>query len=821
MPNFKINGMHCAACSSRIERVVGRLNGVFRAVVNLATESIELEFDDSQVSLDEISNIIKGLGFELRVPLPVKPKEFDFAISGMHCAACSSRIERVVGKMARVTSVQVNLATETAHLVGDVSVREVKKVISDLGFEVHFATSTEKDIYAAEAKAKQKLANLKKHLLMMFAFALPLLFLSMSDMFGVPLPDVVAPMKNPLMFALVQFLLVLPLLYLGRHFYLRGIPALLRRIPNMDSLIALGTGAAFLYSCWNVIEIILGNNPTMRAMDLYFESVGVLIALVSLGKYLEENAKHKTTGAITSLMQLTPSTASVLENDQLQEVSIGDIEQGDIILVRPGERIPVDGSVVFGESSVDEAMLTGESLPVLKEKGAKVYGGTLNGNGVLHVAAEETGEQTVLAGIIDMVQRAQGSKPPIAALADTISLYFVPTVLVIAFVTGLAWLLVGGASPGEALRYFVAVLVIACPCAMGLATPTSVMVGTSRGAQLGVLIRNGDALQRAEKIDVIAFDKTGTLTYGKPKLTDILAFDGFEEDKLLKIAAAAERNSEHPLAHAIISEAEKRGGAQLSVETFKAITGSGVEAIVEGHSVLLGNEHFMQIHGVEDCADRRDVNTFSCHGKTVLFLALDKRLVGLFAVADTLKKEVPQIIQRLTALGIQQVILTGDQKVTAKAIALQAGISKVVAEILPEEKAVRVRRLQNNGHKVAMVGDGINDAPALSAADVGIVMGTGTDIAIDAADIVLVSGKIEHIITAIQLSKAVMMNIRQNLFWAFLFNIIGIPIAAGVLVPFGGPSLNPMFAGLAMACSSVAVVSNALRLRYFGKNIKA
>ena len=815
MQSYKIKGMHCAACSTRIEKVVRLAEGVSYAGVNLATESIELEF--TQLSIDDIASIIKKLGFELVQPVSVVAQEYDCTISGMHCAACSSRIEKVVGNLPGVEKIEVNLATESAHILGTISVRAVKKVISELGFTADFTRANQKNIDDTTRETEAKLHVLKMRLILMFLLATPLLAISMSEMVGISLPDFLSPHASPLFYGVSQFVLVLPLLYLGKHFYLRGIPALIRKVPNMDSLIAIGTGAAFIYSCWNLIEIVLGNNPSMRAMDLYFESVGVLIALVSLGKYMEATAKHKTTGAISSLMQLAPTTATLVDGEQLTEVDATEVERGDILLVRPGERVPVDGVVVAGASSVDESMLTGESLPVVKQTGDTVFGGTLNSSGAMHIQAEETGEGTVLAGIIDMVQRAQGSKPPIAALADTISLYFVPTVLVVATVTGLSWLLIGDVTTGTALRYFVAVLVIACPCAMGLATPTSVMVGTSRGAQLGVLIRNGDALQRAEKLDIMAFDKTGTLTHGTPKLTDIVNVSAYSEEYLMAVAAAAERNSEHPLARAIVLAAKERNSAVLVAETFKAVIGSGVEVSVDGHPVLFGNELFMVNNGVVDSVDRRDVNTLSCEGKTVLFLAIDNELVALFAVADTLRAEVPSVIKSLTEIGVQQVILTGDQKITAKAIALQAGIGKVVAEILPADKAQRIERLQKNGHRVGMVGDGINDAPALTIADVGIVMGTGTDVAMEAADIVLVSGKVENVVTAIRLSRAVMRNIRQNLFWAFLFNIIGIPIAAGLLVPFGGPSLNPMFAGLAMACSSVAVVSNALRLRYFEK----
>jgi len=610
----------------------------------------------------------------------------------------------------------------------------------------------------------------------------------------------------------------------GRRFYLNGFPALVRKAPNMDSLIAVGTGAAFIYSTWNLIEIFLGLDAMARVMDLYYESAAVLIALVSLGKYLETRSKAKTSDAISQLMELTPDKATLVknpgaENEEQIDILVSDIEAGDMILVRPGERIPVDGTVKKGHSSVDESMLTGESLPVSKEEGGKVIGGTLNKNGMLRVLAERVGQDTVLARIIKMVREAQGSKAPIANLADRISLYFVPIVMVIATLSGLAWYFVGDAPFPFALRIFIAVLVIACPCAMGLATPTSIMVGTGRGAQLGVLIKSGEALEMAQGINVLVFDKTGTLTYGKPQLTDfeVLRETGMPEDDILALVAGAESVSEHPLAEAIVQEARARNLALKEPDAFEAIPGKGIKASLGDNDILLGNREFIRarIENFDNPEIDSKAAEFAASGKTSLFLAVNGKMTALLAIADQIKPETPQTISRLKKMGIKIFMLTGDNETTAKAIAFQAGIEDVIAEVLPDFKAEKVAELQSRGMKVGMVGDGINDAPALAKADVGIAMGTGIDVAVESGDIVLMKGDLSGVLTALALSRATMRNIKQNLFWAFAYNVVGIPIAAGLLYIFGGPTLNPMIAGGAMAMSSVSVVTNALRLRFF------
>ncbi len=748
-------------------------------------------------------------------------KELKLAVKGMHCAACSSRIEKVVGAMAGVDRVSVNLATETGMVIFEkdtVSQRQIREAISSLGFEAKAVSSQGNLFEQKRLDTAHRLARMKKNLIFTMFLAIPLLLISMGEMMGLPLPDRMSPHSHPVNFALVQFVLVLGIMYLGRSFYLNGIPALLRRVPNMDSLIAVGTGAAFIYSTWNMIEIFLGIDVQMKVMDLYFESAGVLVALVSLGKYMETRSKSHTSDAISRLMQLTPGTATLLVgNDQeQQDIQVEDIEAGDLLLIRPGDRIPVDGLIVKGKSVVDESMLTGESIPVTKEEADTVIGGTLNSSGVLHVKARQVGQDTMLARIVRLVQEAQGSKAPIAGMADRISLYFVPVVMAIALLTGLAWYFVGHADFSTSLRFFIAVLVIACPCAMGLATPTSIMVGTGRGAQLGVLVKSGEALEMAEKVSAVVFDKTGTLTHGRPKLTDILPVkQNADGDELLFLAASCEQNSEHPLAEALVAEAIARGLKPVQPQSFDAIQGKGIAGQVDGKTVLLGNRQLLQEKRISFNGMGVKVTELSNQGKTVLFLAVDGQFAALFGVADTLKAEVPQAVQRMQEMGLRLIMLTGDQKTTALAIADQAGLTEVISEVLPDKKAEVIKNLQKEGDRVAMVGDGINDAPALAQADVGIAMGTGIDIAIESGDVVIMKGNLDGVITALSLSRAVMRNIRQNLFWAFGYNIVGIPVAAGLLTLFGGPALNPMIAGGAMALSSVSVVSNALRLRFF------
>ncbi len=814
-----VTGMHCAACSSRIEKVIGSMDGVVDITVNLATQTARLIYNENEISYDQIATRVEQLGFGFDRQSDSRESVLHLDIEGMHCASCSTRIENVIGKLPGVHKAEVNLATEKATVAYDssqIKQRTIREKIVALGFQPKVAEAGDEDFLKKQKQTASELADLKKRLIATFVFAVPLLLISMGEMVGIPLPRFLSPHIHPLNFGLAQLFLVVPVMWLGRHFYINGFPALFRKVPNMDSLIAVGTSAAFVYSLWNLVEIALGIEVHAKAMDLYFESAGVLIALVSLGKYLESRSKSHTGDAISQLMKLTPDLAVLLKDEQQEEIPVAEIEVDDLLLIRPGDRIPVDGVITSGASSVDESMLTGESLPVEKKEGDRLVGGTVNKNGVLQLRAVQVGRNTILARIVRMVQEAQGTKAPIATLADRISLYFVPTVMVIALVTGLAWYFVGGVDFSLALRFFIAVLVIACPCAMGLATPTSIMVGTGRGAQLGVLVKNGEALEMAQKLETVVFDKTGTLTHGRPELTDVInVSEKSSDDELLFLAGSAEQSSEHPLALAIVRAAQDQRTQLVQPQDFKALAGSGINCKVSGNSILIGNRQLMESKGVEVTQVDSLIDEMSLVGKTVLFMAVDHKLSALFGIADQLKAEVVQVIKRIKDMGLQPIMLTGDHPDTARAVGQKAGIKEIFAQVLPEEKAEKIALLQENGRRVAMVGDGINDAPALAKADVGIAMGTGIDIAIESGDMVIMRGNLDGLLTALKLSKAVLRNIRQNLFWAFGYNIVGIPVAAGLLFIFGGPTLNPMIAGAAMALSSVSVVTNALRLRYF------
>jgi len=819
----QINGMHCAACSGRIERVIGGMDGVESASVNLAAETMDLTFDPEVVTDEIIGERIKDLGFEAVFPVEGGLTNLNLALGGMHCAACSGRIERVVGNLPGVDTAAVNLAAETGAFSFDpaqISRRDIRQAIADAGFSSEVQSDTTTLFESRRKEAEERLAAQKRALIPAFLFALPLLILSMGHMWGMPLPRFLDPMHSPLNFALAQLLLTLPVVWSGRNFYLQGIPALLRGGPNMDSLVAMGTGAAFLYSLWNTIAIAGSMGDIhMHAMDLYYESAAVLIAMISMGKYFEARSKLKTSDAIRALMQLTPDTTTLLVDGEQSTIAVDEVEAGDLLLIKPGERIPVDGIVTDGRSSVDESMLTGEPMPVGKEIGDTVAGGTLNTHGALTMEVQRVGADTVLARIIKLVQEAQGSKAPIANLADTISFYFVPTVMLTALIAGLAWYFIGVASFPFSLRIFVAVMVIACPCAMGLATPVSIMVGTGRGAQLGVLIKSGQALQGAGDLDTVVFDKTGTLTHGRPELAAITMVRGtLAQTEAIYLAAAAESQSEHPLAQAIVRHAKDKNLDFPAPDTFEAIPGKGIKATIDYREVMIGNWAFMQEHGLnfgEDGFAEEAVGHYEKQGATVVYFASENKLNALFAIADEMRDETPEVIAKLKAEGLTPVMLTGDSEVNAKVIAERAGIDTVIAGVMPDRKAEEVIRLQKNGRKVAMVGDGINDAPALAQADIGIAMGSGIDVAVESGDVVLMKSNLHGLLTALKLSRATMTNIKQNLFWAFAFNVIGIPIAAGVLHIFGGPTLNPMIAGTAMALSSVTVVSNALRLRFF------
>lgn len=710
----------------------------------------------------------------------------------------------------------MNLAVEKATIVYDgktVRLSEIKAAIKKAGYKPLEIERESVEHDADKERKNKEIRTMKIKLAISAIFTLPLLYISMGHMIGMAIPSAVNPMVNPMNFAVVQLLLVMPVMAAGYRFYTVGFRTLLKGSPNMDSLIAVGTSAAFLYGIYALVRISAGD--VSYAAQLYFETAATIITLILFGKFLETRSKGKASEAIKRLAGLQPKQATILDGNSEIEIPINEVEHGDLILVKPGERIPVDGTVRKGHSSVDESMLTGESLPIEKNVGDNVVGASINKTGSLVFEAEKVGKDTVLSQIIRLVEEAQGSKAPIARLADVISGYFVPAVMSAAVLAGLAWFL-AGEGPVFSLTIFISVLVIACPCALGLATPTAIMVGTGKGADYGVLIKSGGALETAHKIDSIVFDKTGTITKGEPEVTDIHIFDDMKEEDILRISASAEKVSEHPLGEAIVRKAEFQNLDLQRPQVFQSFTGKGIEADVEGKKVLIGNKklftdrNIIFSHKVENVLD-----DFSKEGKTPVICSIDGEVKGVLGIADVIKPESAEAVKELSEMGIEVYMITGDNRQTAEAIARQVGIKSVLAEVLPGGKADEVKKLQSKGLMVAMVGDGINDAPALAQADIGIAIGSGTDVAMESADIVLMHSKISDVVTALKLSRSTIRNIKQNLFWAFAYNTAGIPIAAGLLHIFGGPLLNPMIAAAAMSMSSVSVVGNALRLRKF------
>ncbi len=814
--HLKINGMSCAACAQASERAVKKLAGVEEAAVNFATEKLLVKFEDEELSIEEIKAAVAKAGYEAVEER--KDKEVSIPVSGMTCAACAKAIERAVGKVSGVSSVAVNFATEKAAVKYDPAVArlsEIKQAIVKAGYTPLALEGTGRNGPAVDehrAAKEREIRVLWAKFTVSAVFAIPLLYVAMGAMLGWPLPAAIDAMNYPLRYALLEIVLVIPVIAAGYRFYIVGFSAIWRRSPNMDSLIAMGTTAALLYSLYSVAGIANGD---FRAVDnLYFATAGVIITLILLGKSLEAVTKGRTSESIKRLMGLQPKTATVLQNGVQIELPIEEVEEGDLILVRPGERIPVDGEIVAGRTSVDESMLTGESLPVEKEVGDKVIGASVNKNGSIQFRATKVGVDTVLAHIIKLVEDAQGSKAPIAQMADIVSGYFVPVVFAIALVSAGVWLLLGHGVV-FALTVFVAVLTIACPCALGLATPTAIMVGTGKGAEHGVLIKSGAALETVHKIDTIVFDKTGTLTKGRPEATDIVPAQGVDGDEFLSLAASAEKVSEHPLGEAIVRAAEEKKLPILPVSDFEAVPGFGIEAKIDEKRVLVGNAKLLKSHGIDLGGAVTAADQLAGEGKTSMFIAVEGKYAGLIAVADVVKESSAKAIAALHTMGISVAMITGDSRKTAEAIARTVGIDRVLAEVLPQDKAAEVKKLQTEGHKVAMVGDGINDAPALAQADIGIAIGSGTDVAMESADVVLMRSDLMDVPTAIMLSKRVIRTIKQNLFWAFGYNVLGIPVAAGLLYAFGGPLLNPILAAAAMSLSSVSVLTNALRLRRF------
>ena len=728
----------------------------------------------------------------------------------MSCSACANRVERITKKIDGVESANVNFATEKLTVRVDaekVRYSDIKLAVDKAGFKL----IKEEDQIKEVSKKKDESKILLNRFIFSLIFTVPLLIISMGHMVGMPLPSIIDPMKNPLNFALVQLVLTIPVMVAGYKFYKIGYKNLFKLSPNMDSLIAIGTSAAVAYGLFAIYKIL--NGETHYAMHLYFESAVVILTLITLGKYLEAVSKGKTSEAIKKLMGLAPKTATIIKNGKEVSIPIEEVIVGDIILVKPGEKLPVDGEIIEGSTSIDESMLTGESIPVEKNIGSTVIGASINKAGFIKYKATKVGKDTALAQIVKLVEEAQGTKAPIAKMADIIAAYFVPTVMALAIIAAVGWL-IAGESTVFALTIFISVLVIACPCALGLATPTAIMVGTGKGAENGVLIKGGEALETTYKIDTIVFDKTGTITEGKPKVTDIIC-NGIKEEEVLVLAASAEKGSEHPLGEAIVREAEDRSLEFKSLEHFKAVPGHGIEVTIEGKDILLGNKKLMIENNINIESLHVESDRLATEGKTPMYIAINNKLSGIIAVADTVKENSKAAIEELKKMNVNVAMITGDNKKTAEAIAKSVGIDIVLAEVLPEDKANEVKKLQKQNRKVAMVGDGINDAPALVQADVGIAIGSGTDVAIESADIVLMKSDLKDVVTAIRLSKATIKNIKENLFWAFGYNVLGIPVAMGVLHIFGGPLLNPMIAAAAMSFSSVSVLLNALRLKKF------
>ena len=804
---LSIEGMTCASCVGRVEKALKKVDGVEKAEVNLATEKALIH---ASQPLDRalLIKAVQRAGYDVAAIQPI-----ELSIDGMTCASCVARVEKALKKVSGVEQANVNLATERAWIQPNatVSSQDLIRAIQKAGYD---AKLLQHDANEQHDKKNLEQQQLKRDLVISLILALPVFILEMGShmipAFHMWVMHNIGQQQSWLIqFALTTLVLLLP----GRRFYQKGIPALFRFAPDMNSLVAVGTLAAYSFS---LVATFMPQLLPEGTVHVYYEAAAVIVSLILLGRYFEAKAKGRTSQAIQHLIGLQAKTARIHRDGQIIEVPVAEVSSNTIVEIRPGERIPVDGEVVEGHSYIDESMITGEPVPVAKQAGDQVVGGTINQNGTLNIRATAIGEASVLAQIIRMVEQAQGSKLPIQALVDKVTMWFVPAVMLLAALTFIVWFIFG---PEPALTFglvnAVAVLIIACPCAMGLATPTSIMVGTGRGAEMGVLFRKGEALQLLQDVKVVAVDKTGTLTEGKPTLTDFHVQSGFDTDQVFVLLASVEAKSEHPIALAIVQAATEKQVSLLPVTEFDSITGSGIEALVNGQRIQIGADRYMQQIGLDVSAFNAEAARLGQEGKTPIYMAIDQQLAAIVAVADPIKDTTFAAIVALHQLGLKVAMITGDNRHTAQAIAARLQIDHVVAEVLPEGKVDVVRELQQQFGRVAFVGDGINDAPALAQADVGIAIGTGTDVAIEAAEVVLMSGNLQGVPNAIALSKATIRNIRQNLFWAFIYNIALIPIAAGVLYPFAGILLSPIFAAGAMALSSVFVLGNALRLKYF------
>jgi len=806
--------MTCASCAQTVEKAAKKVRGVTQASVNLATEKLSIEYNETTFSVENLQKAVDNSGYEL---IAQEGTTQTFAIEGMTCASCAQTIEKAVGKLSGVDKASVNLATEkmqVSYNPSAISVSDVIGAVSNSGYAAVLETTETQDNSRAEKREKKekRMKQLSNRFGISIIFTIPVLIISMGPMIDMPLPNIVDPMINAFNFSLLQLILTLPIMVVSWEYFQKGFKTLFKGHPNMDSLIALGTAAAFVYSLAATIGTGLGYGNFSDL--LYYEVTGVILTLHTLGLFLEERSKGQMSSAIEKLVNLAPKTARVIRNGVEQEITVDEVALGDVIRVRPGESMPVDGVVVEGRTSVDESMLTGESIPVEKESGDEVIGASINKNGSIDYRATRVGSDTTLSQIIKLVEDAQGSKAPIARMADIITGYFVPIVIALAVLAGIAWL-IAGQSGIFVLSVIITTLVIACPCALGLATPTSIMVGTGKGAEHGVLIKSGEALETTHNLDTIVFDKTGTLTEGKPIVTDILVTPLITKENLLYYAASGETGSEHPLGEAIVQKSKEENMTLAKPDHFEAIPGHGIRVEIEGKDMYIGNRKLMLEQKIDLSSVEKESDRLADEGKTPMYLSVDGELAGIIAVADTLKENSMKAVKELRRRGVEVIMITGDNKRTAKAIAKQVGIDSVLSEVLPEDKAEEVKKLQEAGKKVAMVGDGINDAPALAQADVGIAVGSGTDVAIESADIVLMRNDLTAVLTAIDLSHATLRNIKQNLFWAFAYNLVGIPVAMGLLYIFGGPLMSPMFAAVAMSFSSVSVLLNALRLRRF------
>ncbi|MBZ0296978.1 MAG: heavy metal translocating P-type ATPase [Anaerolineae bacterium] len=808
--DLPITGMTCASCVRTVERALTKTDGVADANVNLATERAHVMFDPAQVDTQKLIERISNAGYG------VAQATMELPITGMTCASCVRNVERAINKQPGILDVNVNLATEKArvtYLPGSVRRNDLIAAVENAGYGVVDLSNVEAPEDAERAARQAEIDRQKRLVLIGALFTLPLFILSMGRHLFHSIPFIMQTFPWLMWegWPVVFFLLATPVyLVVGRQYMVGAYKAARNGTTNMDTLVGMGASASYWYSVAVLVGILLGRTETLGTGE-YFETSAVILTLITLGKLLEARAKGRTSEAIKKLMGLAPNTATLLRDGEEVEVKIDDVVVGDRLIVRPGERVPVDGMVIEGRSTIDESMLTGESLPVNKSTGSEVIGATVNKQGRLVIEATHVGAQTALAQIVRLVEQAQGSKAPIQRIADQVSSVFVPAVLVLALITFLGWLLIGQVGFTIAMVHAVAVLVIACPCALGLATPTAIMVGTGKGAEMGILFKSSEALENTHRLQVVALDKTGTITRGQPAVTDILPADEHDTDRLLQLAASAERGSEHPLAQAIIDAAKEKGLKLADPQGFESVSGLGIRATINGQTVLVGNPRFFSDQGLKWSEKQANqIEALQGRGRTVTLVMADEDVVGVFGIADTIKESSIEAIQALQTAGLEVVMITGDNEFTAQAIAAEVGVKRVMAEVLPGQKSETVAALQAEGKRVAMVGDGINDAPALAQADVGIAIGTGTDIAMEASDVTLMSGDLRGVARAIDLSKATMRTIYQNLFWAFIYNLILVPVAMLGL-------LQPMFAAAAMAFSSVFVVSNSLRLR--GKRI--